>query len=191
MVFMRKAVLYTALCLFANAGLVTMAAAEDFAAVEALREGDMKKLAFHTEPVPAPATAFSDIDGAEHSLADYRGKWVVLNLWATWCAPCRAEMPTLGALQTALGGERFEVVTVATGRNPVPAIQRFFAEAGVVNLPALVDPDRALSRPMGVMGLPVSVILDPEGNEVARLIGEADWSSESAQAILTTLIAGK
>ena len=180
-----KAVLYTALCLFANT-----AAAADIAALESLREGDMRKLVFHAAPAPVPEAEFGHVDGSTHSLEDFRGRWVVLNFWATWCAPCRAEMPTLSALQSALGGERFAVVTLATGRNAAPAIERFFAEAGVANLPLFVDPKNALARPMGVLGLPVTVILDPEGREVARLIGEADWSSDSAKAILTALMSG-
>ena len=182
--FTSKAVLYTALWLFANA------AAADTAALEALREGDMKKLVFHAEPKPVEAVEFGHVDGSTHSLAEYRGKWVVLNFWATWCAPCRAEMPMLSKLESDLGGDNFAVVTIATGRNSPQTIERFFAEIGVTNLPLYVDPRHDLARPMGVMGLPITVILDPEGREVARMIGEATWDGESATAILTALMSG-
>ncbi len=182
--FSRKAVLYTALLLFANA------AAADTASLEALREGDMKKLMFHAEPKPVAEAEFGHIDGTTHTLAEYRGKWVVLNFWATWCAPCRKEMPMLAALETDYGGDGFAVVTVATGRNSPIAIERFFDEIGVTNLPLFVDPDLNLARPLGVVGLPITVILDPEGQEVARMIGEATWDGESARAILTALISG-
>lgn len=178
-----RAVLYLALGLVANA-----AAAEDRSAVEALRIGDMQKLVFLSEPIGAPATAFRDAAGAEMTLEAYEGRWVVLNFWATWCAPCRVEMPTLSALQTAMGGPSLQVVTIATGRNDPAAMVRFFAEIGVDNLPLYTDPRQALARDFGVLGLPVTVIIDPAGNEIARLQGDADWDSASAMAILAALI---
>lgn len=174
------AVLYTAVMAVANMG-----AAE----VADLREGDMRKLNFHSDPVPAGATAFDAASGGEMTLADYAGKHVVLNFWATWCAPCREEMPTLSALQAAMGGDDFEVVTIATGRNDPVGMQQFFAEIGVDNLPLHRDPQQRLAREMGVLGLPITVILDPEGMEIARLQGDADWASESAMAIVAALIA--
>jgi thiol-disulfide isomerase/thioredoxin len=173
-------VLYTALILGAN-----VAAAD----VSGLRDGDMKKLAIHEAPVPLPAVILLDAADAEHALADYRGKWVVLNFWATWCAPCRHEMPSLDRLQAAM--PEIAVVPVATGRNSVTGIERFFAEAEVKSLPILRDPTSELARGMGVLGLPVTVILNPEGEEVARLIGDAEWDSASAKAIMAALVAGQ
>jgi thiol-disulfide isomerase/thioredoxin len=180
---LRSALLYTALVFGANA------AAADTAALEALREGDMQKLVFHAEPVAAGVMPFTDALGAEHRLADWQGKVVLLNFWATWCAPCRKEMPMLDALQTEFGGEDFAVVTIATGRNSVQGIRRFFEEVGVANLPVLLDPQQELAREMAVFGLPITVILDREGREIARLRGEADWVSDSAKSILSALIA--
>jgi thiol-disulfide isomerase/thioredoxin len=110
-----------------------------------------------------------------------------VNFWATWCAPCRAEMPHLSNLQTQLGSDDLSVVTIATGRNPRPAMERFFEEISVDNLPLHADPRSTLARNMGVLGLPITVILDRDGQEIARLQGDADWSSESAIAILTAL----
>jgi thiol-disulfide isomerase/thioredoxin len=180
----RQIVLYMALALGANAALA------DTAALEALREGDMKKLMFHSAPKPAPQVEFEREDGATATLADYQGKHVVLNFWATWCAPCRVEMPMLSNLQTQMGGEDFAVVTIATGRNPPPAMKAFFDEIGVDNLPLHRDPKSALARQMGVFGLPITVILDPEGREIARLQGDAHWDSESAKAIIGALVDG-
>jgi len=173
-------VLYTAFLLGANAG---------WADVAALRDGDMKKLALHDTPTPIPEAVLLDAADAEHSLADYKGKWVVLNFWATWCAPCRHEMPSLDRLQAAM--PEIAVVPVATGRNPVTGIERFFAEAEIKTLPILRDPKSELARGMAVMGLPVTVILNPEGAEVARLIGDAEWDSPSAKAIMAALVAGQ
>ncbi len=164
------------------------ATAMDWTAIEALREDQMRKLMFHPTPQPASLTAFLDETGAEISLADLRGQHVVLNFWATWCAPCRKEMPSLANLQAALGGEDFRVVTVASGRNPPEAINRFFAEEGIEGLPKYRDPTMALSRDMGVAGLPITVILDPEGREIARLRGDAYWDTDSAKAIVTALL---
>jgi len=180
-------VLYIGLALGANLGA---AAAADIAALEALREGDMRKLMFHAAPKPVPLTEFERADGTPGTLADYRGRHVVLNFWATWCAPCRAEMPTLASLQAELGNEAFSVVTIATGRNPPPAMKKFFDEIGVTNLPLHRDPRSALAREIGVFGLPVTMILDPEGNELARLTGDADWNSASARALIRALIEG-
>ncbi|RBI87421.1 TlpA family protein disulfide reductase [Rhodosalinus halophilus] len=179
----KSLALYTALALGANA-----AVAADTSALAALAEGDMKKLAWHETPQPAGTTAFETVDGGEITLADYAGKHVVLNFWATWCAPCRKEMPQLSELQETFGGESFEVVTVATGRNAVPAMRNFFEEIGVDNLPLHRDPRQALAREMGVFGLPITVILTPEGEEIARLRGDANWASESAKAIVAALI---
>jgi thiol-disulfide isomerase/thioredoxin len=180
---LASAVLYTSLALCANVAVA------DMAAVEALRDGDMQKLMFVSDPQPASAVAFTDPDGAEVTLADWQGKYVLVNFWATWCAPCRKEMPSLDRLQAELGGEDFEVVTIATGRNSPTGIRKFFEETGVTNLPMLLDPKSALARDMGILGLPVTVILDPEGREIARLIGDAEWDSDSAKAIVSALIA--
>ena len=180
MAWIKLAVLYLGLAVFANG-----AAAEGIAD---LRDGDMRKLNL-SEPVALPEVPFEAEDGTEMTLAAYEGRIVVLNFWATWCAPCRHEMPTLSALQAGMGGEDLAVVTIATGRNPAPAMRDFFAEIGVDNLPLHRDPQQALARNLGVLGLPVTLILDREGREIGRLQGDADWNSESAQAILAALIA--
>ena len=177
-----SAILYTGLVMLANPALA------DLSAAEAMREGDMKKLVFHATPEAAGTSEFATFDGDPLSLSDYSDKWVLLNFWATWCAPCRKEMPMLSELQTEFGGEDFEVVTIATGRNPPPAMETFFDEIGVDNLPLHRDPKSGLAREMGVLGLPITVILNPEGEEVARLRGDADWASDNAKAILRTIL---
>ncbi len=154
-----------------------------------LAQGLMLKLSFHETAKPAVATPFTDADGNEHTLAEYKGKYVLVNIWATWCPPCRQEMPSLDRLQKQKGGDKFEVVTIATGRNTVPAINKFFASAGITSLPILLDPKQTLARNMGVLGLPVSVILNPEGQEIARLTGGAEWDTDSTFAIIQSLIA--
>ncbi len=174
------AVLYTCLALAANHAIA------DTSQLEELREGTMRKLVF-SEPRPAPGTGFTDPEGGAHQLSDLKGKFVLVNFWATWCAPCRKEMPMLSELQREFGGERFEVVTIATGRNSVPGIRRFFRETGVDNLPLYLDPRQNLARSMAVFGLPATVILDVDGREIARMRGDAEWYGESARAIIRAL----
>lgn len=176
------AVLYTALCLTANAAL-----AGDRSALEALRDGTMKKLLF-SDPVPVSEKTFTHADGGEFTLAAFQGKFVLVNFWATWCAPCRKEMPMLAELQDEFGGDTFEVLTIATGRNDLTGIKRFFDEIEVDNLPLYLDPKQALARDMAVLGLPITLILDPEGREIARMRGDAEWNSDSAKEIIRQLI---
>jgi len=166
------------------------APAVDYSAAASTLDGNMKKLQFHSAPTAASQIAFADSDGASGSLGDYVGKYTVVNFWATWCAPCRKEMPMLSELQSEFGGAEFEVVTIATGRNNPMAIKSFFKEVGVDNLPRFQDPKQELARDMGVLGLPVTLILDPSGNEIARMQGDADWASPSAKAMIKTLLEG-
>jgi thiol-disulfide isomerase/thioredoxin len=177
------AIMYTAIALGATPSFA------DSSAVAALRTGDMKKLVFHSTPEATSSVVFFLPDGGgEKTLDDYSGKYVLVNFWATWCAPCRKEMPMLSELQTEFGGDSFEVVTIATGRNTPAGISKFFVDSGIENLPRYQDPKQALASQMGIFGLPITVIMDPSGKEIARLRGDADWSSESAKAIIAELI---
>jgi len=181
------AVLYFA---FGPSAIDTPPAPVDSTALKNLRRGQMMKLAVHDAPKKVGVAELTDTSGNVHRLAEFEGKYILLNFWATWCAPCRAEMPSLDALQKNLGGEDFEVVIVATGRNPAPAIAGFFDEVKIEHLETLLDPKQELGGEMGVFGLPITMIVDPEGNEIARMRGDADWFSEDAQAFLKAVIAG-
>ncbi len=157
------------------------------AEIREMREGSMRKLILHPGPKARADIPHTDPDGTRRSLTEYRGKHVLVNFWATWCAPCRKEMGSLDRLQAELQSDRFEVVTIATYRNPLPAITRFFREEGIANLPILLDPQGALAAEYGLLGLPLSVVLNPDGREIARLIGDAEWDSESARKIFGML----
>ncbi len=173
---LRFAVIYIAFGLGANA-----VAADG---LDDLRLGDMRAMVLHDTPQDVAAVRFTDEDGVEMGLDAFAGQHVLLNFWATWCAPCRVEMPSLNTLQQTLGGEDFVVVTVASGRNPISAINRFFAEEEITDLPIYLDPRMSMARQMGVLGLPITVLLNPEGQEVGRLRGDADWAGEEALALL-------
>jgi len=186
--WIAPAVLYLAAALGANAESPA-APGVDIAALEALREGGMEKLRFHEAPRPASEQPFLRADGSESSLAAYDGKVLVLNFWATWCAPCRKEMPGLDRLNAALGGADFAVVTLATGRNSPAGIAKFFADTQLQTLTQYRDIKQGIARDMAVKGLPTTVILDRAGREIARMTGEAEWDTPSAQAIVSALIA--
>ncbi|CUH79862.1 TlpA family protein disulfide reductase [Tropicibacter naphthalenivorans] len=177
------ALLYTATMALANPVVA------DVAAAQAAVAGDMKKLSF-SEPQPVGDGVIVSFDGEQMNLSESNGKWRVVNFWATWCAPCRHEMPMLSQLQSDLGGEEFEVITIATSRNPPAKMKAFFDEIGVDNLPLHRDPKSYLARQIGVLGLPVTLILNPEGQEVARLTGDADWASDEAKAVIKALMSG-
>jgi len=175
---------YTALTTGANPAL-----AADADIIVPLLEGDLKKLVVHEVPKATSGASFELADGAGRaSLEDYRGKYVLVNFWATWCAPCRKEMPHLSELQKDFGGDDFEVLTIATGRNSPQGIVKFFEEVGITNLPRHQDPKQALASQMGIFGLPITVLIDPEGREIARLRGDADWAGDSAKNVIKTLI---
>ena len=176
-------VLYTCLMLGANA------ASADLAAIAEMREGDMKKLVIHAGPRDVSQTPFETVGGDSGTLADYRGKIVVLNFWATWCAPCKAEMPGLQALQDTLGAEGLEVVTIAFGRHNPMQMKRFWDAAGITSLPLHLDPGTELARAFGVKGLPHSFVLNPAGEVIADLPGEADWAAAETVSLLRSILA--
>jgi thiol-disulfide isomerase/thioredoxin len=181
--------LAAALLCAAAALSATPAATEEPAGLAALRTGEMRKLVVHDAPLPAPDTAWTDPDGAEHRFDDSNGRVRLVNFWATWCAPCREEMPALDALARERGGPDFEVIAIATGRNSPEAIARFKEQEGIATLPTLLDPKGALAAAMNVPGLPVTVLLDRAGAEVARLLGSADWNGPEARAVIDHLTA--
>ncbi|MEO1494056.1 MAG: TlpA disulfide reductase family protein [Pseudomonadota bacterium] len=169
----------------ASAGDLT---ADDRAALKEMRAGHMAKLVFHREARPAITESFRDKYGNEVTLQDYQGKVVLLNFWATWCPPCRAEMPGIDRLAGHFADdENIEVLTLSTDRFDVKRIEAFFDEIDVQNLRVLQDRRGAVARKGGVLGLPVTILLDREGREVARLQGEAEWDAPEAKAILKRL----
>ena len=158
------------------------------ASVDALRVGEMRRLVTASAPAMAPDTPYIGDDGAETTLAASNGRIRLVNFWATWCVPCRQEMPELEALARDRPGD-VEVITIATGRNSPDGIARFREEVGITALPNARDPKGALARAMDVPGLPATLILDRDGREVGRLLGGANWNSPEARALLTHLAA--
>ncbi|TIQ33553.1 MAG: TlpA family protein disulfide reductase [Mesorhizobium sp.] len=128
-------------------------------------------------PAAVPEISFADAAGKQKTLADYSGKVVLLNIWATWCAPCRKEMPTLDRVQAKLGGPDFEVVALSMDRKGPDAVKKFFAETGVTHLALNIDTSAKAMFTLGAVGLPMTLLIDRQGKEIGRLIGPAEWDA--------------
>ncbi|MEO7812785.1 MAG: TlpA disulfide reductase family protein [Usitatibacter sp.] len=126
---------------------------------------------------PIPRVQFQDGEGKALTLSDFRGKAVLLNVWATWCAPCREEMPSLDRLQRELGGASFEVLAVSVDSGGAPAVRRFFGEMGVRSLAIYVDPSTRAMETLRIVGVPTTLLVDREGRELWRRAGPAQWDS--------------
>ncbi|HET6620505.1 MAG TPA: TlpA disulfide reductase family protein [Dongiaceae bacterium] len=144
--------------------------------------------------VAVPAADFSavaplDANGQPADMARYRGKTLLVNLWATWCAPCIEELPSLGKLQQALGGDAFQVVTIAFQESDPRKIEPFLAAHGAGNLPALIDADSTIAKVAKVTALPTSLLVDRDGTVKAMLTGDARWHCGNALAAVKAFIA--
>jgi thiol-disulfide isomerase/thioredoxin len=136
---------------------------------------------FLDPPVPAPSVGFAALEGDKVTLADFRGKVVLVNFWATWCAPCVREMPDLESLHLKFAEEGFAVLAVSEDRGAAPVVEPFLGELGLRHLPVFLDPKGSLARAFEVPGLPTSYLIDRRGRVVARLVGPAAWDSLEAE----------
>jgi thiol-disulfide isomerase/thioredoxin len=153
-----------------------------------LAKGEVAAFQVATSPKPLPQLAFARPNGDAGGLADFRGRTVLLNLWATWCAPCRKEMPALDALQGELGGERFEVVAVNIDTRNLERPRQWLAENGITRLAYHADPKTATFQTLRAVGkaigMPTTILVDAEGCELGVLHGAAEWNSEDARALI-------
>ncbi|MBS0297480.1 MAG: TlpA family protein disulfide reductase [Proteobacteria bacterium] len=152
-----------------------------------LAKGSMAKLSTWSAPRPGPTASFNDRDGKPVNLSQFRGKVVVMNVWATWCAPCRIEMPTLAALQRKYAGTDLVVLPVSVDKADRVADARNFIDVHSP-LPLFNDPAFALASSLRLKGMPSTVIYDRQGREVARLEGETDWNTPEAWAVADALL---
>jgi thiol-disulfide isomerase/thioredoxin len=146
----------------------------------------LKKLTSLENSPVQPSMVFTAPDGTEMRLSDYKGKVILVNIWATWCAPCIAEMPMLDELQAQKGGENFEVVTISLDRTAEEAAQ-WFEKNGINNLPLWHDGTYGVSAKLALPGLPTSIFYNRQGRETARIPGEVDWTSDEALALVDYL----
>lgn len=159
------------------------------AALNGLNVGEMA--AFVPKPAPVALTPFifTDGTGAARTLAEWQGKVVLLNLWATWCVPCRAEMPALDALQRELGSKDFEVVALNTDFGDLTKARKFLAEIKVTGLALYQDPGARASSVLAVIGLPTTILIGRDGREIGRLVGPAEWGSAEAKRLVKAVVA--
>jgi thiol-disulfide isomerase/thioredoxin len=149
-----------------------------------------EELRLDPHPKAVPAVAFADQDGHSLGIEAFKGQVVVLDYWASWCAPCRVEFPRLDQLQGRLAGKGLAVVAVSLDRGGRPAVDRFYDEMHVANLAKYLDPGSAGARALGLRGLPTTLVIDRQGREVARIEGIAAWDGPEIGKILEGLIAG-
>jgi thiol-disulfide isomerase/thioredoxin len=156
--------------------------------VKPLAKGEVAALQVAREPSLPPDFTFNGPDGRAMTLADFRGRSVLLNLWATWCVPCRKEMPALDGLQAKLGGEDFEVVAINMDNRNLDRPKAWLAENGVKRLGYYADPDgkvfQALRTGGQSTGLPTTVLFGADGCLIAHLAGPAEWASDDAVALV-------
>ena len=141
-----------------------------------------------TEPQPAPAFVFTDAEGREHAAADFAGQGLVVNLWATWCLPCVAEMPALDRTQAALAGEGVRVLALSSDREGRAKVEPFYRDRGLRHLGLWLDPRGAAQRALSARGLPTTVVIDRKGLERARLVGPAEWDKPEMLAAIRRLV---
>jgi thiol-disulfide isomerase/thioredoxin len=149
-----------------------------------LAHGEVAALTMATAPLRLPDLAFEDADGKPRRLSDWRGKTVLVNLWATWCVPCRKEMPALDNLQAKLGGKDFEVVAVNIDTRDPEKPKNFLKEANLTRLGYFADSKAKVFQDLKnvgkALGMPTSVLVDGQGCEIANLAGPAEWASDDA-----------
>jgi thiol-disulfide isomerase/thioredoxin len=178
-----------------NAPDAACAAAVDLARrIAPLATGEVAAFVPAEQPLRLPNVAFRDTDGTERHLADWRGRTVLLNLWATWCVPCRKEMPALESLQDKLGGPPFEVVAVNIDTRDPAKPRAWLREAGIGRLAYYADPSAKLFQDLKIIGrapgMPTTLLVDPAGCEIGTVAGPAEWASGDAMKLVSAALKG-
>jgi thiol-disulfide isomerase/thioredoxin len=157
-----------------------------------LARGEVAALILAETPLQLPNLAFRDAAGTERHLADWRGRTVLFNLWATWCVPCRKEMPALSALEGKLGGPAFEVVAVSIDTRDPDKARNWLKEVGIDRLAYYADPSAKVFQDLKIVGraagMPTTLLVDPSGCEIGTVAGPAEWASEDAIKLISAAI---
>ena len=152
--------------------------------------GDLLAFERRQPPAPVPEVTFLDEAGAERTLAAFHGRGLVVNFWATWCAPCVREMPALDRLRATLAPDGIDVLALSEDRGGAPVVREFYRVNGIEHLPISLDKGARAVRAFSVRGLPTTVLIDADGNEVGRLTGAAEWDTDAAAAFVRACIGG-
>ena len=157
-----------------------------------LAQGEVAALTMATTPLRLPDLAFEDADGKPRKLSDWRGKTVLVNLWATWCVPCRKEMPALDSLQTKLGGKDFEVVAINIDTRDAEKPKNFLKDGNLTKLSYFSDQKAKVFQDLKsigkALGMPTSVLVDSQGCEIANIAGPAEWASDDAIKLIKAAV---
>jgi thiol-disulfide isomerase/thioredoxin len=167
-------------------------AAEAARRLAPLARGEVAAFAVAEQGLALPDLAFRDASGGERRLSQWRGRTVLLNLWATWCVPCRREMPALNALEQQLGGPRFEVVAVNIDTRAANKPREWLRDAGIDRLGYYADPSAKVFQELKIVGrvagMPTTLLVDPAGCEIGTMAGPAEWASRDAVALVTAAL---
>ena len=162
--------------------------------VASLAHGEVAAFTPATRPLAIPALTYLDRSGAPHKLTEWQGRTVLLNLWATWCVPCRKEMPALDTLQKKLGGPKFEVVAVNIDTRNPDKPKAWLQEVGIKSLAYYADPEAKVFQELKAVGravgLPTTILIDPKGCEIGHLAGPAEWASDDAVKLVEAALRG-
>lgn len=153
-----------------------------------LAKGTLEKFQLAKQPKPLPDLAFNDADDKPLRLADYKGKAVLLNFWATWCAPCVKEMPSLDRLQAEMGKDKFVVLPLSLDGPTRAKVAPFYQDRKLANLGVYFDKGRKAMQALDVSILPTSILVDAQGRELGRFEGEADWDKPEALALIRAAV---
>jgi len=148
----------------------------------------VKNFVVYGAPRAVGVISFQDDRGQTRGLADFKGKVVLLNIWATWCGPCRLEMPALDRLQARLGGPDFEVVPISIDRGGMETVRKFYSEIGLRILAKYIDASGQALRTLDAVGLPTTLLIDRAGREIGRIIGPAEWDTPEIAEFLKSVI---
>ena len=193
----RNSLVYVVLLAFIAGGIGIYLSSDAPRKVEAVSKGGgfkdfavgpMAAFLVKAERPSVPDLAFKDSSGSEIKLSKWQGRVVLLNLWATWCAPCRKEMPALNAVQKQLGSKDFEVVALSVDRKGLAASSAFLKETGADSLGLYADETAKSLDDLQALGLPVTLLIDRKGREIGRLLGPAEWNSAEAVALIKAAI---
>jgi thiol-disulfide isomerase/thioredoxin len=169
-------------------------AVETAARIAPLAHGEVAALAVAHTPFHVPKLAFKDAEGHDRTLADWQGRTVLLNLWATWCVPCRREMPALDALQAQLGGPKFQVVAVNIDTRDPQKPLAFLKQVGITHLTYFSDESAQIFEDLKTagkaFGMPTTLIVDPKGCEIGDMAGPAEWASDDGVKLVSAAVAG-
>ena len=190
-IFVALAIIVTAAGIYEFRGSSRKVESETKGGYRDFATGPLAAFLVKADRPAVPDLSFRDAQGTEIRLSKWLGRVVLVNLWATWCAPCRKEMPALADLQKQLGSDDFEVVALSIDRKGLAASAAFLKETGADTLGLYIDETSKALHSLQALGLPVTVLIDRHGREIGRLLGPAEWSSDEAIALIKAAIAEK